>query len=143
MIFTSDNGPHEEGGHKVEFFDSNGKLNGYKRSLHDGGIRVPMIAWWPDTVKPGVTAHVSAFWDWLPTACDLAGVSSPDGLDGVSFAPLLRGDRMSRRSTNTYSGAARRYQAVRMGDWKGVQTDGELAVYNLVNDIGETQNRCV
>nr|MBR9810969.1 sulfatase-like hydrolase/transferase [bacterium] len=76
VIFTSDNGPHQEGGHKVNFFDSNGPLKGYKRSLHDGGIRVPMIAFWPGTVKPGVSDHASAFWDWMPTACELAGIKS-------------------------------------------------------------------
>ena len=65
VIFTSDNGPHNEGGHKVGFFNSSGPLKGYKRSLHDGGIRVPMIAWWPGTIKPGESDHPSAFWDWL------------------------------------------------------------------------------
>ena len=97
VIFTSDNGPHQEGGHKVDFFDSNGELQGYKRSLHDGGIRVPMIAWWPGKVAPGVSDHPSAFWDWLPTACELAGADSPVGIDGISFAPTIMGETAKQK----------------------------------------------
>jgi uncharacterized sulfatase len=74
VFFTSDNGPHNEGGHQHEFFDSNGPLQGFKRSMHEGGIRVPMLVRWPGKIKAGsVTDHPSAFWDFLPTACELAG----------------------------------------------------------------------
>ena len=137
IVFTSDNGPHQEGGHKVEFFDSNGQLRGYKRSLHDGGIRVPMIAWWPGTVKPGVSDHPSAFWDWLPTACELAGASVPDGIDGVSFAPTLLGKPETQKVHEYLFWRWSRFRAVRMGRWKGVQTDKALALYDLEADIGE------
>jgi len=135
VVFTSDNGPHKEGGHKVEFFDSNGPLRGLKRSLHDGGIRVPMIAWWPGTVKPGVTHHISAFWDWLPTACELAGESPPTDIDGISFVPTLLGRKQKQHDYLYWRWS--RFRAVRIGKWKGVQSKGKLAVYDLSQDIGE------
>jgi uncharacterized sulfatase len=140
VVFTSDNGPHQEGGHRVDFFDSNGPLKAYKRSLHEGGIRVPMIAWWPGTVQPGVSDHVSAFWDWLPTACELAGIEPPGDLDGISFAPILRGDRVGQKQHAYLFWRWSRFRAVRMGPWKGVATDKVLALYNLGTDIGEEKN---
>src|SRR5262249_13268563 len=85
VIFTSDNGQHQEGGNKVQFFASSGPFRGFKRSLTDGGIRVPAIVRWTGRVKPGTTSdHVWAFWDFLPTACELAGVEAPRNLDGIS-----------------------------------------------------------
>ena len=138
VVFTSDNGPHQEGGHKMEFFNSNGDLQGYKRSLHDGGIRVPMIAWWPGTVKPGVSDHVSAFWDWLPTACELAGIDPPEDIDGISFAPTLLGKAQKQHEYLFWK--AGDTQAVRMGKWKGVQKGNSLAVFDLSQDIGEAKN---
>lgn len=137
VIFTSDNGPHQEGGHKVEFFDSNGNLKGYKRSLHDGGIRVPMIAWWPGTIKPGVSDHPSAFWDWLPTACELAGVDAPKGIDGISFVPTLLGQNEQQKKHDYLYWRFSNQRAVRMGKWKGVQKNKKLEVFDLTKDIGE------
>ena len=137
VVFTSDNGPHQEGGHKMEFFDSNGDLQGYKRSLHDGGIRVPMIAWWPGKIEPGVSDHVSAFWDWLPTACELAGTDSPDGIDGISFAPTLLGENERQEKHDYLYWKAGDVQAVRMEHWKGVQKGKSLSIYDLRSDIGE------
>ena len=139
VIFTSDNGPHNEGGHKVGFFDSSGPLRGYKRSLHDGGIRVPMIAWWPGAIKPGVSDHPSAFWDWLPTACELAGIEAPDDVDGVSFVPTLLGKGKQAKHDYLFWRWSR-FRAVRMGKWKGVQTDKKLALYDLSEDIGEEKD---
>ena len=140
VVFTSDNGPHQEGGHKVDFFNSNGPLKGFKRSLHDGGIRVPMIAWWPGTVKPGVSDHPSAFWDWLPTACELAGVEPPEGIDGISFAPTLLGETAAQREHDYLFWRWSRFRAIRMGNWKGVATDGVLALFDLETDIGEAKD---
>ena len=140
VIFTSDNGPHNEGGHKVSFFNSSGPLKGYKRSLHEGGIRVPMIAWWPNTILPGESDHPSAFWDWLPTACELAGIDSPNGLDGVSFAPTLLGRTEMQAKHDYLFWRWSRFRAVRMGKWKALQTDGKLALYDLSEDLGETQD---
>ena len=138
VVFTSDNGPHNEGGHNVDFFKSRGGLRGYKRSLHDGGIRVPMIAWWPGTIEPGVTSHPCAFWDWLPTACELAGIKEPDDIDGISFAPTLLGHRDDQKSHEYLFWRSGNIRAIRMGKWKGVQTDSKLALFDLESDLGET-----
>ncbi len=92
VIFSSDNGPHQEGGHQMEFFDSNGELWGMKRDLYEGGIRVPTLAWWPGTIKAGsFSGHISAFQDFLPTCAELAGVPVPERCDGISFVPTLLG----------------------------------------------------
>ena len=91
ILFASDNGPHQEGGHKVDFFDSNGPLRGWKRDMYEGGIRSPFIARWPGKVPAGkVSDHVSGFQDMMPTFCELIGVPSPP-TDGVSFLPTLLG----------------------------------------------------
>src|SRR5947209_8165309 len=98
VIFSSDNGPHREGGNHPEFFDSNGPLRGIKRDLYEGGIRVPTLARWPGTIKPAqVSNEVWAFWDFLPTAAELAGAKPPSGLDGVSIVPALKGGRLPKR----------------------------------------------
>ena len=106
VIFTSDNGPHKEGGHKPDFFDSNGPLKGYKRDLYEGGIRVATTAWWPGKIKPGSSsAHVAAGWDLLPTLCELAGMDKPKGIDGVSFAPTLLGQPKKQEKRNISIGS--------------------------------------
>ena len=92
IIFASDNGPHQEGFHEMEFFDSNGELKGMKRDFYEGGIKTPFIARWPGKIKAGSSSdHVSAFWDFLPTMCDLVGSALPDITDGISFLPTLLG----------------------------------------------------
>lgn len=146
VIFTSDNGPHKEGGNDPEFFDSNGPLRGIKRDLYEGGIRVPTIAWGPGIVPSGVTVdHVSYFGDFMQTAADLAGVDAPPN-DGVSMAPLLTGD-MEAQDGHDYLywefyewGSA---QAVRKGKWKAVRKpmfDGPIELYDLEADLGETND---
>lgn len=78
IIFSSDNGPIREAGADPNFFNSNGPLKGYKRDMYEGSIPVPMIAWWPSRIQAGTTSeHISAFWDVLPTACEMAGVEAP------------------------------------------------------------------
>ncbi len=147
VLFTSDNGPHREGGHDPEFNDSNGPLRGIKRDLYEGGIRVPLIARWPGHVPANtVSDHVSAFWDYLPTFAELVGVPAPPGLDGISMAPALRGDRSHQPQHEFlywefHEGASSK-QAVRMGRWKAVRlAQGQpLELYNLAADIGETKN---
>src|SRR5690606_15016200 len=92
VFITSDNGPHGEGGHDHTFFQSSGKLRGYKRDLYEGGIRIPVIVRWPGRIAAGSRAdHPSAFWDYLPTACELAGVTVPHNIDGLSYLPVLLG----------------------------------------------------
>lgn len=143
VIFTSDNGPHKEGNHNPEFFSSRGPLRGIKRDLYEGGIRVPTIAWWKGKIQPGVSDTPWAFWDFLPTAADLAGVKSPAGLDGVSIAPVLLGNRTITRSHFYWEfhegGFA---QAVRQGDWKLVRQKPKFApeLYHLPDDIGEQKD---
>lgn len=147
VIFTSDNGPHQEGGHKADFFDSNGPLRGIKRDLYDGGIRVPMIAWWPGTIAPRRTSdHISAFYDMMPTFCELAGVESPEWTDGISLLPTLLGhtDRQREHEFLFWQfDAVGGKQAVRLGPWKGVRTetmnhpDGPIELFHIVDDIAE------
>jgi arylsulfatase A-like enzyme len=145
IFFTSDNGPHREGGNDPDFNDSNGPLNGIKRDLTEGGIRVPMIARWPGKIEAGSTTHFAgAFWDVLPTLAELAGAGdkAPDDTDGISFVPTLLGDAEKQRQHNFLywafyeRGGAR---AIRMGNWKAVQQPYHSAVrlYDLETDLGE------
>ena len=145
VIFTSDNGPHKEGGADPAFFQSAGPLRGYKRDLYEGGIRVPCIAYWPGTITAGQTcSHVGAFWDFFPTACEVAGVDVPEGLDGISYLPALLGhDKQQQKHPYLYWEFHEKgsQQAVRMGDWKAIRpVGGNLELYNLKTDVAETEN---
>ena len=92
LIFSSDNGPHQEGFHQMEFFNSNRELRGMKRDFYDGGIKTPFIAKWPGHIIPGTTSdHISAFWDFMPTICEIVGAAPPDNTDGISMLPVLTG----------------------------------------------------
>jgi arylsulfatase A len=149
VFFSSDNGPMSEGGWDRDHFDSNGPLRGGKRDMYEGGIRVPLIAWQPGTIKPGSTSdHVSAFWDFVPTACEAAGVAPPTDVDGISYLPTLRGEGKQQEHDYLYWEFYERggKQAVRQGDWKAVRLDvekdpnGPIELYNLSEDLGETRN---
>jgi len=140
IIFSSDNGPTFNGGTDSEFFRSAGPLRGLKTMLYEGGIRVPTIACWPGRIKPdGVSDHVSAFWDWLPTFAELLGVRSGKDTDGISLLPTLLGNPEKQKNHDylywEYSGK----QAVRRGEWKAYRTsvDSPLELYNLKDDIAE------
>jgi arylsulfatase A-like enzyme len=142
VIFTSDNGPHREGGNDPAFFSSSGPFSGIKRSLTDGGIRVPAIVRWNGVTKPGTASdHVWAFWDFLPTACDLVELKTPGGLDGISILPTLTGAGEQNRHEFLYwefhEGGSK--QAVRHGNWKAIRQSpsGPLALYNLRDDVRE------
>jgi arylsulfatase A-like enzyme len=144
IVFTSDNGSHFEGGYNPKMLDSSGPLRGGKRDLYEGGIRVPMIAHWPTGItKPGTSDHVSAFWDFLPTACELSGVEAPAGIHGISYAPTLTGKSEQLAHDFLYwefheQGTRR---ALRQGDWKLVQYDlakkGKPELYHLGRDLAE------
>jgi uncharacterized sulfatase len=146
VIFTSDNGPHNEAGHNPKRFRPSGPLRGMKRDLYEGGIRVPAIAWWPGSVSAGTASdHIGYFGDLMATACELAGVEPPSGLDSVSFLPTLWGrpDQQEHHEYlywEFYERGGRR--AVRWGDWKGVRLswNGATELYDLAKDLGETQN---
>lgn len=141
VFFTSDNGPHSEGGHRHETFDANGPLRGYKRDLYEGGIRAPTIAWWPGTIAPGRVSHEPlAAWDWLATACELSETDVEHPTDGISFAPLLLGQKQLAHEYLYWSYAGKR--ALRRGRWKVVQPgkDEPLELYDLEADLGETSD---
>ncbi|MCG3199109.1 MAG: arylsulfatase [Candidatus Omnitrophica bacterium] len=144
VIFSSDNGPHKEGGSSAEFFKSSGPLRGTKRDLYEGGIRVPGIARWPGVCKPGETSDFPwGFWDFLPTAAELAGVMAPEGLDGRSILPVLRGEKAAPQEFLYWEFHERGFkQAARMGNWKGVRfAEGDLfELYSLATDLGETRD---
>lgn len=149
VIFTSDNGPHQEGGHMMEFFDSNGSFSGMKRDLTEGGIRVPTIAWWPGKIEGGrETAHISAFQDFLPTAVELAGGKFPERCDGISFVATLLGEGEQAKHEFLYWEFLERggKKAVLKGDWKlikrNTQKDPEAApfLFNLAQDPSEENN---
>ncbi len=147
VFFTSDNGPHREGGADPKFFGSSGPLKGTKRSLHDGGIRVPGIVRWPGKVRPNSTSdHPWAFWDFLPTACELAGEEAPKTTDGISIVPTMLSQGRQRQHQFMYwefHEGRTSSQAVRMGPWKAVRTapGAALQLYDLSADPGEEHNR--
>jgi uncharacterized sulfatase len=144
VMFTSDNGPHSEGGGRSEYFDSNGPLRGQKRALYEGGVRVPLIARWPGQIKAGSTSDfIGGFWDILPTCAELAGAEAPSGLDGISFVPTLLGQGEQQQHEyiywEFYEQGGR--QAVRQGQWKAVFNHGKpIELYDLSQDIGEEHN---
>ncbi len=156
-IFSSDNGPLYDklGGTDCEFFESAGPLRGRKGSLYEGGFREPTLARWKGHIPAGTTSdRVTGFEDWLPTLLDLVGAkaATPPGLDGISFAPTLLGQKQEPRpflyrEFPGYGGQV----ALRMGDWKGIVQNlmpqgkkaakkWEIELYNLKDDIGETRN---
>ncbi|HSF55035.1 MAG TPA: sulfatase-like hydrolase/transferase, partial [Algoriphagus sp.] len=149
VIFTSDNGAHQEGGADPDFFDSNGPFRGYKRDLYEGGIHVPLIVKWPGKIKPASeSAHVSAFWDWLPTFADLIGQPQPEEIDGVSLLPTLLGEAKQKKHDHLYwefHELGGRQAALKDG-WKLVKyqvKDAEKTTVELFNigvDPGETQD---
>ncbi|WP_242672957.1 arylsulfatase [Niastella yeongjuensis] len=149
VIFSSDNGPHKEGGNDPDYFNSNGPLRGIKRDLYEGGMREPMIAWWPGKIKAGGTSdYVGAFWDLLPTFAELGHAPKPKNIDGISIVPALLGQKNAPMHPWLYwefheQGGK---QAVRMGKWKGIklnvteQPNGPIELYDLTTDEGEQNN---
>lgn len=147
VIFTSDNGPHREGGANPDFFKSYGPLKGVKRDVYEGGIRVPMIAWCPDKIKAGVkNDHISAFWDMMPTLAELTQVSVPVNTDGISFLPTLFSEKGQQQHDYLYweFHELNGREALRAGNWKLIRQPvvGEtiLELYDLNSDIHEDNN---
>lgn len=151
IIFTSDNGVHKEGGHDPEYFNSNAGLRGIKRDFYEGGIRTPFIVEWPGMIAPGSrNQHVSAFWDFLPTVCDITGISTPHDIDGISYLPVLKGLEQPEHDYLYYDFYEKQgTQAVIQDDWKLIslqvnapkKTHYEL--YNLKTDPKEQHNVAV
>lgn len=149
VVFTSDNGPHMEGGADPKFFNSSGPLRGVKRDLYEGGIRVPMMVRYPNHIKAGSTTdHISAFWDIMPTLADITNVELPASAqtDGISFLPTLLDKGEQKVHEHLYwefhEGGGR--LALREGDWKMVilnaKTEEKVELYNLADDLAESNN---
>jgi arylsulfatase A-like enzyme len=141
IVFSSDNGPHREGGHDPDYFSSRGPLRGIKRDLYEGGIRMPLLTRWTGRIRGGqVSGQVLAFWDMLPSLCELAGVPRPAALDGISVLPALLGERRVEHPPLYWEFHERGFsQAVRFGDWKAVRNNPQkpIELYALEADIGE------
>lgn len=149
IIFTSDNGPHVEGGNDPTFFNSAGNFKGVKRQLYEGGIRTPLIVSWPGTVKPmQTTATIGAFWDFLPTFSDLIEQKNKHYTDGISLLPTFLNKPQKEKHSFLYwefhEDGGR--QAVRLGKWKGVKekamnnADATIELYDLDKDPAESKN---
>ncbi len=148
VIFSSDNGPSGEGGQSVDFFQSSGFLKGRKRSVYEGGIRIPFIARWTGKIPAGrISDHPSAFWDFLPTACELAGIEIPVKTDGISYLPELKGDTINQKKHKYLYWKWRNKQVLRVGNWKLLQNNSKdidpglkYELYKLDSDISEKHN---
>lgn len=145
VIFTSDNGGQHDYCTEAEFFDSNGPLRGYKRSMYEGGLRVPAIARWPGQIAPGTVSDVVWYFpDVLPTLAEVAGTEPPAGLDGISVLAALRGGELPVRDVLYWELGpdARLAQAVRMDHWKGIRPapGAPIELYDLRRDPAEEQN---
>ncbi len=150
IVFTSDNGPHLEGGADPDYFNSNGIYKGYKRDLYEGGIRVPMIVVWDGKIAPGTqTSHPSAFWDVFPTFAEITGADVPVNTDGISFLPTLTG-RENQQKKHKYlywefheKGGRK---ALRKGEWKLINYNvfnpkkTTVELYNIAADPKEEKN---
>ena len=150
IIFSSDNGPHVEGGGDPVFFNSGGGYRGTKRDLYEGGVHIPFIVKWNGVIPPGSSSeHIGAFWDLFPTFAELAGVKKIKPTDGISFLPsLLQKNKQQQEHNYLYwefheQGGK---QAVRKGKWKAVRLNvdaspaGPIELYDLSVDPGETSN---
>jgi len=142
VFFASDHGPDYDVGNRL--FQSNGPLRGIKRDLYEGGIRVPMIVRWPGKIPGGITSdQIWAFWDFLPTAAEIAGTVPPTGIDGVSVLPSLLGKSSIEHSPLYWEFYEYGFQqAVRVRDWKTIRhAPGKaLELYDLKNDLGEEED---
>ena len=143
LIFTSDNGCDNP-----DFFNGSGELRGMKRDVYEGGIRVPLIVRWPGKIKAGsVSDHISAFWDFLPTACEIAEIDLEIETDGISYLPELLGESQPEHEYLYWEFQEQgKKQAARMGNWKAVRLsvyenpDAPIELYDLGTDIGEQNN---
>jgi arylsulfatase A-like enzyme len=145
VIFTSDNGPHNESNHNLTRFNPSGPFTGIKRSLTDGGIRVPMIAWWPGKIAAGKESpHVGYFGDWMATAADLSGSKMPQGCDSISFVPTLIGNDAAQKQHEymywEFHEGGFKQAALYQGRWKGIRSgcaDAPIVLYDQNTDLAE------
>ena len=148
VLFTSDNGPHNESNHDLKRFNPSGPYTGIKRSLTDGGIRVPLIAWWPSKIKPKTeTGHVSYFGDWMATATELAGTKPPADIDSLSMVSTLLGKNANQPQHEflywEFHENGFKQAALYLGRWKGIRKGSPIApimLYDQLNDVAETSD---
>ncbi|MEJ7593792.1 MAG: arylsulfatase [Planctomycetaceae bacterium] len=148
VVFTSDNGPHNESHHDLKRFNPSGPYSGIKRSLTDGGIRVPAIAWWPKHIAAGTESpHVAYFGDWMATAADLAQATPPAGIDSISFVPVLTGHPDQQPEHEflywEFHEGGFRQAALYRGRWKGIRTgspDAPVQLFDTDTDVAEANN---
>ena len=147
IIFTSDNGPHREGGGDPDFFNSNGIYRGYKRDLYEGGIRVPTIISWHEKVAEGEESNFPfAFWDYLPTFAEILKTDLQGETDGISILPTLIGDGEQAKRDYFYFEFQEMggRQAVIKDDWKllhlNIRDEGRFELYNIASDPSENHN---
>ena len=148
ILFTSDNGAtYDIGGANSDFFESGGPLRGAKGSVYEGGLRVPLVAWWPGTIEAGrISATPAAFQDFLPTFLALADAAPASRTDGISLVPDLLGQAQPQHDYLywEFPGYGSQ-QALRFGPWKAVRrqlrkTDGAIQLYHLEHDIAESED---
>ena len=152
IIFTSDNGPHQEG-HDPDFFDSNGNFRGIKRDVYEGGIRVPFIAVWKGKIASGsVNSHICGFHDLMPTLAEVSEIAPPAQSNGISFLPVLTGNiQTEHRFLNwefQLDGWTRELpdggfrQSARKGNWKAVRAGltRKTELYDLSKDPSESND---
>ncbi len=151
LLVTSDNGGLRYEGRSKRQVTDNHPLRAGKGHLYEGGIREPLLVHWPGVTKAGTVSDVPvSSVDFLPTMVELAGGKppKPGQIDGVSFAPLLRGRGAPKRAALYWHYPHYSNQggvpggAVRAGDWKLIEfyEDGRLELYNLKDDVGERRN---
>ncbi len=149
IIFSSDNGPHREGGADPDFFQSSGGFKGIKRDLYEGGIRVPFLARWPGKITAGSQSDfIGAFWDILPTLADLSGDQLDKPIDGLSFVNALFNRDQQQQHPYLYWELHEQggKQAICYGNWKGVRLNvdkdrnGPIELYDLSVDKKEQHN---
>ncbi len=146
IIFSSDNGVHSVGGHDPKYFNSNMSLRGVKRDLYEGGVRTPFVVRWDGVIEPGTeNNHISAFWDFMPTLCEIIGVETPQNIDGISYLPTLKGEGEQATHDHLYYEFYEQggKQSVLKDDWKLVRLNVSKPdkmreeLYNLNEDMAE------
>ncbi len=148
VVFTSDNGPHNESHHDLKRFNPSGPYSGIKRSLTDGGIRMPAIAWWPKQIAAGTESpHVAYSGDWMATASDLAQATPPAGIDSISFVPTLKGHPDQQPEHEflywEFHEGGFRQAALYRGRWIGIRTgspDAPVQLFDTDTDVAEVHD---